>query len=204
MDVAEQLNNAAQGAVQSQQQQIAIPDTVEVNLRVNVREVVTLLEGLGYLPMNRAQVIAGRVQAMLNQAALDFINPPKAVSGLPPRGEPMMGDEDGINKATAWRHQWHQVWTNTEAHKALAAAEAARRGFEGKNADNGTLDVQPAAHPDDDYAAATTFISHAVHHLDEGLPNGQRTRCTHAYAALRYGVWKLGQFLDSKLAIKSS
>lgn len=61
-----------------------------------------------------------------------------------------------------------------------------------------TLDACPL--PDDsvDYGVAGTSIDKAMHHLDEGLPNGQRLRSATAYALLAQGVRDLGLWMKKK------
>lgn len=97
-----------------------------------------------------------------------------------------------------WPHQWHQITSYGDAQAALKGAEGARRE------PLGSLDVSPAKNPEEDYAAAGMAITSGLQHLDEALPGGQRQRTLHAYAALRWGVWKLGQYLDIHLPIENT
>lgn len=46
-----------------------------------------------------------------------------------------------------------------------------------------------------DYSVAAGKIDRAVHHLDEGLPTGQRQRCEQAFKLLREGVEELGVWM---------
>jgi len=49
-----------------------------------------------------------------------------------------------------------------------------------------------------DYATAGNMVDRAMHHLDEGLPLGQRVRCRLAYGLLAQGVEALGQWMRAK------
>jgi hypothetical protein len=49
-----------------------------------------------------------------------------------------------------------------------------------------------------DYGTAGGMIDRAVHHLDEGLPLGQRRRCALAYALLVRGTNDLGNWMRAK------
>lgn len=49
-----------------------------------------------------------------------------------------------------------------------------------------------------DYAFAGTKIDAAKHHLDEGLPNGQKRRSEAAFRLLRTGVEELGVWMRAK------
>lgn len=189
IDLATQLNNQAAAAVgQQAMRQVEVPESLELPLTLNIKELSLIMQALGGQPFQVVAPLMNRLQAQLNLGVSHYINPPVKV-------DPVV-----IKAEDVWPHEWFQVSHNVGAHAALAEAEAHRRGSDGLNPDNGTLDVSPTKSPDDDYAAATTFISHACHHLDEGLPNGQRARVSAAYVALRYGCWKLGQFLDERLA----
>lgn len=61
-----------------------------------------------------------------------------------------------------------------------------------------TLDAVPVKNLSFDYGHAGTLIDRAVHHLDEGLPNGQHLRCKHAFAVLKRGVYELEQWMSAK------
>lgn len=50
----------------------------------------------------------------------------------------------------------------------------------------------------EDYGPAGNAIDRAVHHLDEGLPMGQRQRCALAFGMLCRGVQDLAVWMEAK------
>ena len=60
---------------------------------------------------------------------------------------------------------------------------------------DGTFNASPGQDPDEDYAAATTLITQAMHHLDESIPNGQLIRTKAAFIALSTGCEHLRDWL---------
>ncbi len=73
-----------------------------------------------------------------------------------------------------------------------AALENARRGGDG------TMDIKPSGHPDDDYAAALNFLARGLHHLEEGLPNAQAERVRLGFLSMERGMHILGAFLKAR------
>lgn len=62
-----------------------------------------------------------------------------------------------------------------------------------------SLDAVPLKDPNIlDYGQCCTKIDLAIHHLDEGLPLGQKTRCRLAYYNLNRGVYELGTWMQNK------
>ena len=60
------------------------------------------------------------------------------------------------------------------------------------------LDAIPLPNSQYDYSRAGTLIDKAIHHLDEGLPNGQKKRCAIAFNMLEVGVYELKQYMLAK------
>lgn len=67
-----------------------------------------------------------------------------------------------------------------------------------------TLDAVPVRGLSFDYSHAGTLIDRAVHHLDEGLPNGQYLRCKFAFAMLKRGTYELEVWMDAKGYFKTT
>ena len=61
-----------------------------------------------------------------------------------------------------------------------------------------TMDTNPLPGIAIDYAFAGTKIDVALHHLDEGLPVGQRIRCELAFKLLQAGVAELHDWMKQK------
>lgn len=203
-----QLNGAAQQAAQQQPQTVSVPVETPVSWSLNIAEAQWVLnqinnaQNLAGMPVMQVAVLVQRLQAMTTQAVQNFINPPQQFTDAE-HVKAIEGSlvESSFDKAVAElgrQDAWYEVETYEEMQDALKDAEACRRE------PLGSLDVSPAANPQEDYAAAGMAITAGLQHLDEALPGGQRGRALHAYAALRWGVWKLGEYLNIHLPIEKT
>ena len=149
-----------------------------INLTLTLAQVEQLGQALGARPYGEVEALVMSLR-LQTQAQLTAANPVPEPASSP--------QEDPALDHRKERH----VETVYSALSSLKLAESARRlGLGSFNPE--PLPGEPV---DEDYGAVGQLISSAMHHLDEALPSGQRSRASAAYAALRIGTVKLGEWL---------
>jgi hypothetical protein len=191
--------NAGNDAVLGQQQ------TQEPNytLVLSVSRLEQLFNAAGALPFRevadnlmdiRAQVGKQNEERMKAAAELEQA---RAASMQRPGGD---AAEPAADEPVGAGYVNQDLGVSTAQKRVEFGRHLLRSAEEHRRSGAGSLDVTPAQGetPASDYAAATSLISRAVHHLDESLPGGQAQRTATAYAALKMGVELLGEWLNRR------
>lgn len=219
MDLAAALNAQAQQAAVAQQQTrtISVPVELPVPGLFNLGDMQVMMKYLNAGPRAEVNMLCTRIEALVNAAVQEFINPTPTTPVATEQGEIQGQNATGNAAATDKRPNLPPgvepvqvgpevaglIFPLVRAKDYAAARDCLDLAENSRRSGDGTLDVSPAADPSEDYAACTTLISQAMHHLDEALPNGQRIRTLSAYAALEYGTRALGAYLKPRLSAGS-
>lgn len=87
--------------------------------------------------------------------------------------------------------------TNNEPETMRHGAEFLIKRAEDNRREEHTVPAQPIRGITD-YAPASQWIETAMHHLDEGLPNGQKERCEAALGLLALGFLELWEWCEAR------